>query len=98
MNAARETASEKPISGGALASRVALRKQPAEADSDGGDGCGVSSCGKPVARHIALGKVTAALPGEKMKASGRSIGLCKDHYRAFKKATRADRELDRAGW
>ncbi len=82
---------------------MALRKK-ADADDavdDGaprGTGCGVSNCGKPVARHFAVGRVSAALPGERVKAAGHSVGLCKDHYRAFKKATKADRDLSRAGW
>lgn len=78
---------------------MALRKAPEKADEDRNEGgCDVSGCGKPVKRHMPLGRVSAALPNEKIKAAGRSVGLCKDHYREFKKATKADRDLDRAGW
>jgi hypothetical protein len=78
---------------------VALRKAPeAEDEADDRDVCAVSGCGKPAKRHMPAGRVSGALPREKIKGGGRSVGLCKDHYREFKKATRADRELDRAGW
>jgi hypothetical protein len=79
---------------------MALRKKTRTDDETApqGSGCGVSNCGKPVTRHLAVGKVSAALPSEKVKAAGHSVGLCKDHYHAFKKATKADREIERAGW
>lgn len=79
---------------------MALRERPPKGDEDSGrgDGCGVSNCGKPVKRHFPVGRVSAALPGEKVKGAGRSVGLCKDHYRAFKKATKSDRDLERASW
>ena len=79
---------------------MALRKTTGGGDGEApqGSGCGVSNCGKPVKRHLPLGRVSGALTGEKVKASGRTVGLCKDHYRAFKKATKADRDIERAGW
>lgn len=78
---------------------MALRKAPDKGAAEGnGGGCGVSDCGKPVKRHLPAGRVSAALPNERVKSGGRSVALCKDHYREFKKATRADRDLERAGW
>lgn len=79
---------------------MALRK-PSDSENEKapqGSGCGVSSCGKPIKRHFPVGRVSAALPGEKVKAAGHSVGLCKDHYRAFKKATKSERDIARTGW
>lgn len=47
---------------------------------------------------MAPGKVSAALPNEKIRPEARTVGLCHDHYRDFKKATKEERELDRASW
>lgn len=61
--------------------------------------CDVAGCGKPVRRHLPRGRVEGVLQGERfVDKHGRSLGLCKDHYRKVKKATREDRELERAGW
>lgn len=62
------------------------------------DTCAVASCGKPADRHFARGKVEAALPKERILATRGSAGLCRDHYRSFKKATKEERDLDRQGW
>ena len=62
------------------------------------DTCAVAGCGKPAVRHFAHGKVEAALERERILATRGSAGLCHDHYRTFKKATKEDRDLDRQGW
>jgi hypothetical protein len=80
---------------------MGLRPRKTEEEEEApakGEGCDIVGCGKPVKRHLALGKVTAALPNEKVRPGTRSVALCHDHYRDFKKATRNDRDLERAGW
>jgi len=78
--------------------RVAiLKRKPAE-NVASHDECAVSGCGKPAERHFARGKVEAALEGEKIRATKGSVGLCRDHYRTLKKATKEDRDLERQGW
>lgn len=62
------------------------------------DQCAVADCDKPAERHFARAKVEAALPEKKLRTGRGSAGLCREHYRAFKKATRDDRKLDRAAW
>jgi len=62
------------------------------------EGCDIIGCGKPIKRHLAPGKVSAALPNERIRPDARSVGLCHDHYREFKKATKEERDLDRASW
>ena len=62
------------------------------------DECAVAGCKNAAERHFARGKVEAALEGERIRATVGSAGLCKEHYRKFKKATKEDRELDRQSW
>ncbi len=62
------------------------------------DECAVAGCGKPSERHFARGKIEAALSSERILATAGSAGLCRDNYRAFKKATKEDRDLDRQSW
>jgi hypothetical protein len=71
------------------------KKESAVVDKDT---CAVAGCGKPAVRHFAHGKVEAALEGERLLATRGSAGICRDHYRKFKKATKEDRELDRQSW
>jgi hypothetical protein len=60
--------------------------KPAEA-------CIVPGCtGAPV-RHLALAEARKAFDG--LPEKGRSAPLCRSHYRAWKKATRDERKLDR---
>jgi hypothetical protein len=74
------------------------KKKEGAGDLAAKDECAVVGCGEPAARHFARGKVEAALSDEKIRASRGSVGLCRNHYRAFKKATKEDREIERAGW
>jgi len=61
------------------------------------DPCGILDCSNEAARSF---------PGVRVKAAGlkvkdddaRRCGLCKDHYKKFKKATKEDRELERLAW
>jgi len=62
------------------------------------DECAVEGCGEPAVRHFAFGKVESALENEKIKAARGSVGLCRKHYREFKKSTKEDRDLERARW
>jgi hypothetical protein len=77
---------------------MALLKKKAEESVATKDECSVAGCGKAAERHFARGKVEAALDKERIRATVGSAGLCRDHYRAFKKATKEERELDRQGW
>ena len=78
--------------------RVAILKKSAADNVASHDVCAVAGCGKPAERHFGRGKVEAALENERLLATRGSAGLCRDHYRKFKKATKEDRELDRQGW
>lgn len=62
------------------------------------DECAVSGCKNKAERHFARGKVEAALTGERIRTTVGSAGLCREHYRTFKKATKEDRDLERQGW
>ena len=77
---------------------LAIFKPKAEGKVATKDQCAVSGCGKPSERHFARGKVEAALSNERILPTAGSAGLCREHYRAFKKATKEDRELDRQSW
>ena len=60
--------------------------------------CGVSGCGEDAVRSVAVDKAKEALPGKSLAADFRRVHLCREHYRAFRKATKKDRELERLGW
>ncbi len=60
--------------------------------------CGVSGCGQDAVRSVALDKAKDALAGKSLNADFRRVHLCREHYRAFRKATKKDRELERLGW
>lgn len=76
------------------------KTEPAERARPGArvDACGIEGCKEAAKRHISYGKVSAALKDERIAARGRSVGLCRNHWRDFKKATKEERELDRVGW
>ena len=67
-------------------------------DVAGHNDCAVAGCKNAADRHFARQKVEAALPGERIRTTVGSAGLCKDHYRVFKKATKEERDLNRQGW
>jgi len=57
--------------------------------------CLVPGCGAPSVRHLALTEARKGLSD--LPEKGRRAPLCRDHYRAWKKATREARKLDRLG-
>jgi hypothetical protein len=61
-----------------------------------GDPCLVPGCGAPSVRHLALAEAKKAFSN--LPEKGRRAPLCRDHYREWKKATKAARKLDRLGW
>ncbi|MGE4274708.1 MAG: hypothetical protein AB7E27_01440 [Candidatus Methanomethylophilaceae archaeon] len=65
---------------------------------DGAGGvCDVAGCEEAAERSIATKKVTDS--GLPLKDEGiKKVGLCKNHYREYKKATKKDRELDKLSW
>ncbi|MDO5853952.1 MAG: hypothetical protein Q4Q62_07970 [Thermoplasmata archaeon] len=55
--------------------------------------CDVAGCDKPAERSINIKQ--ASRSSLKMKSEGlRSVHLCKEHYKEYKKETKKDRELD----
>ncbi len=63
-----------------------------------GDVCAVVGCGQPAARSLSAAKVRQALPELKLEDVVRRAHLCRQHYKAFRKKTKEERELERAGW
>ncbi len=60
--------------------------------------CAVEGCGEPAARSLSAAKVKQVLPDLKLADVGRRAHLCRSHYKAFRKKTKEERELDRAAW
>ena len=60
--------------------------------------CEVPGCDKEPDRSIAFKKAKDAMDDWKLDKGSRRLHVCKDHYKEFKKATKRDRELDKAGW
>ncbi len=58
--------------------------------------CAVAECGQPAVRHLALAEARKGLP-EVLPKEGRRAPLCRAHYKAWKKATKEARTLDRLG-
>jgi len=58
--------------------------------------CLIPQCGQPAVRHLALAEARKGFPD--LPEKGRRAPLCVEHYRAWKKATRAQRKLDRLTW
>ena len=54
--------------------------------------CSVSGCGKDAVRSLPTAKVTEA--GLKVGSERRAY-LCKEHYKAYKKATKKDKMLEK---
>ena len=59
-----------------------------------GSQCNVDGCENDAVRSLNTKKVEDA--GLRLKASGKKSGLCKEHYKEWKKATKDDRSLERA--
>ena len=58
--------------------------------------CLVPGCGAPSLRRLSLAEARKAFP--QLPEKGRRAPLCRDHYREWKKTTKAARKLDRLGW
>ncbi len=58
--------------------------------------CLVPKCGNPSVRHLSLAEARKGFPD--LPEKGRRAPLCREHYRAWKKATRDSRKLDRLTW
>ncbi|MDE1822217.1 MAG: hypothetical protein KGJ23_12235 [Euryarchaeota archaeon] len=58
--------------------------------------CSVPECSAESVRSIALAEAKKAF--EKLPDGERRAHLCREHYRAWKKATKKDRDLQRLGW
>ncbi len=59
-----------------------------------GSKCNVDGCDSGAARSLNTKKVEDA--GLRLNSSGKKSGLCKEHYKEWKKATKDDRSLERA--
>ena len=58
--------------------------------------CLVPGCGAVSVRHLSLTEARKAFSN--LPDRGRRAPLCRDHYREWKKATKAARKLERATW
>ncbi len=59
-----------------------------------GSPCHVEGCDAPAVRSLNTKKIQDA--GFRLNSSGKKSGLCKEHYKEWKKATKDDRSLERA--
>ncbi len=59
--------------------------------------CAVVGCDNEAVRSLSRRKVADALTDAEVK-EGRRAGLCRDHYKQYKKATKVDRTIDRLTW
>ena len=59
-----------------------------------GSPCNVEGCDADAVRSLNTKKVEDA--GLRLNSSGKKSGLCKEHYKEWKKATKDDRSLERA--
>ena len=60
--------------------------------------CNVVNCTAEVKRSISMKKVQNALPNMKFKKDTKKVHLCREHYKEFKKATKADRKIETLTW
>ena len=56
--------------------------------------CIVDGCDADAVRSLNTKKIEDA--GLRLNSSGKKSGLCKEHYKEWKKATKEDRSLERA--
>ena len=59
-----------------------------------GSPCNVQGCDGTAVRSLNTKKIEDA--GLRLNSSGKKSGLCKEHYKEWKKATKEDRSLERA--
>jgi len=69
---------------------------PAARGAEEVEPCLVPGCGLPSVRHLSLTEARRAFSN--LPEKGRRAPLCREHYRAWKKATRESRALERLGW
>jgi hypothetical protein len=60
------------------------------------DRCEVPECTESAVRHLARSEVRKAFPT--LAEEGRRVPLCRTHYKAYKKATKAERTFQRLDW
>lgn len=61
--------------------------------------CDVSGCKEMAERSVSVKRYQGAVPGVAFSGVvGRRVGVCRTHYKDFRKATKEERELDRLGW
>ncbi|MDE1858168.1 MAG: hypothetical protein KGI26_03765 [Thaumarchaeota archaeon] len=63
---------------------------------DKGVSCGVVGCKNPAERS--LSREDTGGSGLTIGGEGRRVYLCRDHYKAWKKATKKSRSLERSRW
>ncbi len=59
--------------------------------------CDVIGCSNPSVRSVAGKKFSKAVSDARVPDS-RRVHVCKDHYKKFRKKTKADRKLERLDW
>lgn len=59
--------------------------------------CVLVSCNGEAVRSLSVEKVEKMWPAKVKKGAAKGT-LCKKHYKEFKKETRDERDLERAGW
>ena len=64
-------------------------------DSEAPEVCLVPGCGAEAVRNLSLTEARRAF--DQLPEKGRRAPLCREHYRAWKKATKESRKLDRLG-
>lgn len=60
------------------------------------DRCEIEGCGEEAVRSIARSELKKAFPN--LSGDRGRMGVCRAHYKQYKKATKGERELDRLGW
>ena len=63
---------------------------------DKGVACSVTGCANTAERSLSRGEMGGS--GLNVGGEGRRVYLCRDHYKAWKKATKKSREMERSRW
>ena len=63
---------------------------------DKGVSCSVAGCSEKAVRSLSRSELAGS--GLNVGGEGRRAYLCRDHYKTWKKATKKDREIQRARW
>jgi hypothetical protein len=70
--------------------------QPHLGKVEKGVGCSVTGCKNPAQRSISRAETGSS--GLSIGGEGRRVYLCHEHYKAWKRATKRTRSLERARW